>query len=152
MLAIKRTAGVTQDVNLQEHTLCMPQPNVNEAGHSGIEIQRKFPSEAQNGYQWPHKRLCFHRRRLFFHRHLSIQLGGGGWTTPKVNPPPPPARVRGQPPPPIQDQRSTPPPNIRELCTGRRYASYWSAFLLLMFIGWSGCSHVYLFVCRMDRV
>ena len=65
--------------------------------------------------------------------------------------PPPTARVRGQPPrpPPGHCQRSTtfplarirgqtpppPPPsssqNIRALCTGERYASYWNAFLLI---------------------
>ena len=36
MLATKRSAGVTPEVNLREHVICMPQPSVNKVAHSGF--------------------------------------------------------------------------------------------------------------------
>ena len=47
MLATKRSAGVTREVNLREDVICMPPPNVNKAAHSGFE---KF---CGNGIQFP---------------------------------------------------------------------------------------------------
>ena len=41
MLAAKRSAGVTPEVNLREPISCMPQPRVNKAAHSGFETQRR---------------------------------------------------------------------------------------------------------------
>ena len=41
MLATKRVSGVAPGVTLGEHVTCMPLPSVNEAAHSGFEIQRK---------------------------------------------------------------------------------------------------------------
>ena len=37
MLAAKRSVGVTPEVNLREHTSCMPLQCVNKASHSGFE-------------------------------------------------------------------------------------------------------------------
>ena len=41
MLASKRLAGVTPEVNLTEHVTCMPLPSANNADHSGFETQRR---------------------------------------------------------------------------------------------------------------
>ena len=35
MLAAKRMAGVTPEVNLRQHVTCTPPPSVNNAAHSG---------------------------------------------------------------------------------------------------------------------
>ena len=40
MLAIKRSAGVTPEVNLREHTSHTPLSSANKAVHSGFETQR----------------------------------------------------------------------------------------------------------------
>ena len=40
MLAAKRSAGVTPEVNLREYTSHIPVPIVNKATHSGFEIQK----------------------------------------------------------------------------------------------------------------
>ena len=40
MLATKRSAGVTPEVNLRECVKCMPPPSRNNAAHSGFEIKR----------------------------------------------------------------------------------------------------------------
>ena len=37
MLAAKSMAGVSLEVNLREHVLCMPLPSANKAAHSGFE-------------------------------------------------------------------------------------------------------------------
>ena len=41
MLATKRSAGVTPEVNLGECVTGMPPPSTNKAAHSGIETQRR---------------------------------------------------------------------------------------------------------------
>ena len=41
MLAAKRSAGVTAEVNLSEHVTHMPLPSANKAAHSGFETQRR---------------------------------------------------------------------------------------------------------------
>ena len=41
MLAAKRSAGVTPEVNLRECVTHTPLPNVNQAAHSGFETQRR---------------------------------------------------------------------------------------------------------------
>ena len=41
MLATKRSAGVTPEVNLREHLTHTPLPRVNKAVHSGFETQRR---------------------------------------------------------------------------------------------------------------
>ena len=73
---------------------------------------------------------------------------GGEWTTPKVNHLPPGQGQRSTTSPldrnttpldrtpthpqegEVIDLPPPPPPNIRALCSGWRYASYWNAFLL----------------------
>ena len=37
MLATKRSAGVTPEVNLRECAICIPPPSTNKAAHSGFE-------------------------------------------------------------------------------------------------------------------
>ena len=49
MLVIKRSAGVTPDVNLREHISCIPLPSVNKAAHSGIETQRGCHHKSKTG-------------------------------------------------------------------------------------------------------
>ena len=59
MLAAKRSAGVTPEVNLRECVTCMPLPSANKAAHSGFETQRRHHQKSKTGYQWPHKKdLC----------------------------------------------------------------------------------------------
>ena len=41
MLASKRSAGVTPDLNLRECVTRMPPPSANKAAHSGFEPQRR---------------------------------------------------------------------------------------------------------------
>ena len=51
MLAAKRSVGVTPEVNLREHTSCMPLQCVNKAAHSGFES----PKQSISG---PTKDMC----------------------------------------------------------------------------------------------
>ena len=41
MLAAKRLAGVTPEVNLRQHVTCMPLPSANKAVHSGFKTKCK---------------------------------------------------------------------------------------------------------------
>ena len=41
MLAAKRLAGVTPEVNLRQPVTCMPRPSANKSAHSGFEAQRR---------------------------------------------------------------------------------------------------------------
>ena len=52
MLAIKRLAGVTPEVNLREHVTCMPPLSSNKALKPRGDITRS----PKQGYQWPHKK------------------------------------------------------------------------------------------------
>ena len=56
MLAAKRLADVTPEVNLREHVTPMPPPSVNQAAYSGFETQRRHTRSPKQEYQWPHKR------------------------------------------------------------------------------------------------
>ena len=49
MLAIKRLAGVTPDVNLKEYLSCTPLPSVNKAIHSSFETQGRHHQESKTG-------------------------------------------------------------------------------------------------------
>ena len=60
MLATKRLAGVTPEVNLRYYVTYTPPPSVNKAAHSGFEIQRRRHQKSKTGilnYQRPHKKL-----------------------------------------------------------------------------------------------
>ena len=48
MLAAKRSAGVTPEVNLRECVTHTPPPNMNKAAHSGFKTQRKISPEVQS--------------------------------------------------------------------------------------------------------
>ena len=52
ILAAKRSAGVTPEVNLREHVTHMIPPSVNKAAHSGFETQRDVTRSPKQGYQW----------------------------------------------------------------------------------------------------
>ena len=41
MLAVKRSAGVAQEMNLRECTSYTPSPSANKAAHSGFETLRR---------------------------------------------------------------------------------------------------------------
>ena len=56
MLAVKRSAGVTPEVNLREHVSCTPLSSANKAAHSSFETQ-----SPKQGCQWLHKRTCVHQ-------------------------------------------------------------------------------------------
>ena len=47
MLAAKRLAGITPEVNLMEHISCKPPPSVNKAAHSGFETQRRCHQKSE---------------------------------------------------------------------------------------------------------
>ena len=49
MLAAKRSAGVTLELNLREHISCMPPPSPNKAAHSGFETQRRHHQKSKTG-------------------------------------------------------------------------------------------------------
>ena len=49
ILATKRSAGVTPEVNLREYVTCMPLLSANKAAHSGFENQRKHHQKAKTG-------------------------------------------------------------------------------------------------------
>ena len=49
MLAIKRSAGVTSEVNIREHTLHTPLPSVNKVAHFGFETQRRHHQKSKTG-------------------------------------------------------------------------------------------------------
>ena len=49
MLAAKRSAGVTPEVNLREHVTHASVPSVNKAGHSGLETQRRHCQKSKIG-------------------------------------------------------------------------------------------------------
>ena len=47
MLAIKKSAGVTPEVNLGEHVTCTPLPSANKAAHSGFETQKRHHQKSK---------------------------------------------------------------------------------------------------------
>ena len=49
MLANKRLAGVTPEVNLREHISCTPPPRANKAAHYGFETQRRCYQKSKTG-------------------------------------------------------------------------------------------------------
>ena len=49
MLATKRSAGVTPEVNLRERVTCMPSPSVNKAAHYGFETQGRRHQKCKTG-------------------------------------------------------------------------------------------------------
>ena len=56
MLAAKRLAGVTPEVNHREHVTCMPLPSANKVAHSGsFETSPVAQNRSING---PKKGLC----------------------------------------------------------------------------------------------
>ena len=59
MLATKRSAGVTPEVNVREGTSCMPLQSVNKAAHSGLETQRRCHQKSKTGVSVaPQKDMC----------------------------------------------------------------------------------------------
>ena len=69
MLATKRLAGVTPEVNLRYYVTYTPPPSVNKATHSGFEIQRRHHQKSKTGYQRPHKKDL--SPPIFFKKHLA---------------------------------------------------------------------------------
>ena len=49
MLAAKRLAGVTPEVNLMEYVTCTHQPNANKAAYSAFENQRRHHKNSKTG-------------------------------------------------------------------------------------------------------
>ena len=49
MLAAKRSAGVTLEVNLKECIAHMPPPSMNKAAPSGFETQRRHHQKSKTG-------------------------------------------------------------------------------------------------------
>ena len=47
MLAVKRSVGVTPQVNLKEHTSRTPLPSVHEGTHSAFENQRRHQQKSE---------------------------------------------------------------------------------------------------------
>ena len=59
MVAIKRSADVTSEVNLGECTSCTPLPNANKAAHSGFETQTRRHQKSKTGVSVaPEKDMC----------------------------------------------------------------------------------------------
>ena len=49
MLAAKRSAGVTPEMNLGEHVTHMSLPRMNKAAHSGFETWRRCHQKSKTG-------------------------------------------------------------------------------------------------------
>ena len=49
LLAAKRSAGVTPEVNLRQCVTHRPPPSVNKAAHSGFETQRRHYQKSKTG-------------------------------------------------------------------------------------------------------
>ena len=49
MLATKRSAGVTPEVNVKEHVTPMPPQSTNKAAHSSFETQRRHHQKSKTG-------------------------------------------------------------------------------------------------------
>ena len=49
MLATKRLAGVTPEVNLRECVIHTPLPSANKAAHPGFETQRRHHQKSKTG-------------------------------------------------------------------------------------------------------
>ena len=49
MLATKRLAGVTPEVNFSECVKCMPLPSATKAAHSGFETQGRHHQRSKRG-------------------------------------------------------------------------------------------------------
>ena len=62
MLAAKRSAGVTPEVNLGECISCTPLPSVNKAVHSGFETQRRHYQKSKTGVSVAQKWTCVHQK------------------------------------------------------------------------------------------
>ena len=58
MLAIKRSAGVTLEVNLRECTSYMPLPHANKLSTLALKPKEDVTRSPKQGYEWPHKRPC----------------------------------------------------------------------------------------------
>ena len=56
MLAAKRSAGVTPEVNLREDVTHVPPSCVNKAAHSTLKPRGDITRSPKQGYQWPHKK------------------------------------------------------------------------------------------------
>ena len=66
MLAAKRSAGVTPEVNLRECVACMPPPSANKDAHSGFETQRRHHQKSKTGVSVaPQKRTQVRQKKLF---------------------------------------------------------------------------------------
>ena len=49
MLAVKRLASVTPEVNLREYVAYMPLPSANQAAYSGFDTQRRCHQKSRTG-------------------------------------------------------------------------------------------------------
>ena len=49
MLAAKRLAGATPEVDLREHVTCAPPPNMNKDAHYGFGTQRRRHQKSKTG-------------------------------------------------------------------------------------------------------
>ena len=56
MLASKRVAGVTPEVNFRECLTFMPLASTNKAAHSALKPRGDVTRSPKQGYQWPHKK------------------------------------------------------------------------------------------------
>ena len=65
MLAVKRSAGVTLELNLSEGTLHMPPPSVNKAPTLALKSGGDVTRNPKQGKQWPHKRMCVQQNFIF---------------------------------------------------------------------------------------
>ena len=56
MLATKRSAGVTPEVNLRECVTCMPAPSALRLPTLALKPRTVVTNSPKQGHQWPHKR------------------------------------------------------------------------------------------------
>ena len=75
MLATKRLAGVTPEVNLREHVTYMPLPSMNKAAYFGFETQGRHHQKSKIGLSVaPQKGLVSSKnfKKCFLRLHLEF--------------------------------------------------------------------------------
>ena len=79
ILTIKRSAGVTPDVNFREPISYMPLPSANKAAHSGFETQRS-QQKSKTGVSVAQKR-AIHVPQFFFKKYFFTHCCQGALRT-----------------------------------------------------------------------
>ena len=70
MLATKRSAGVTPEVNLKEFVTHMPLPSANKAAHSGFKTQRRCHQKSKSRVSMASQKGFLPFKHYFFKKNI----------------------------------------------------------------------------------